>query len=341
VNKLNGRRSDKCISYCNSDTKQLQDSAVPLIFTAGLGIWIVLAVSWLFVMPAEASGKTWHYIHAVIPGAVLLIDYLAPASLQPVVNVFLEAGIVIFLCMALTWIVGQMLGNHSIMDIAYPLTCLIGTAYLFVAAGPVTFRKTVLLALVVIWTLRLLSHTIRTNFRVEQQPYAGLRKRYGARWPLWSFYSVYMLQGVICWVWLSSQAFGMSVADVDLSAFDIAGVAIWLMGFTFQAVGDHQLKEFKSHPENAGKLMQSGLWSITRHPNYFGETVMWTGYFLFALDHSWGWISIVSPLYVGWFMCFGSAIPGNERHMRKTRPEYDAYARRVARFVPWLRFSRG
>ncbi len=311
-----------------------------MVFTVGLVIWMVLAAGWLFVLPSDASGKTWHYVHAAIPGAVLLIDYFAPPSLQPVVDVYLQTALVVFLGMSLTWVIGQALRNHSIMDIAYPLICLVGTAYLFAATGPQTMRKAVLLGLVAIWTLRLLAHTVRTNFRVEQQPYAGLRKRYGARWPVWSFFSVYMLQGVICWVWLSAQAFGMSVADENLSALDIAGVAIWLIGFAFQAVGDYQLKQFKSRPENAGKLMQSGLWGITRHPNYFGEATMWVGYFLFALDHSWGWISIVSPLYVAWFMCFGSAIPGNERHMRKTRPEYDDYARRVARFVPWLHLSR-
>jgi steroid 5-alpha reductase family enzyme len=311
------------------------------VLMIGLGCWLVLAVSWLAVLPSEASGKTWHYIHAAIPGVVLLIAYLAPPDLQPVVRIYLESAVVLFVCMTSVWFIGMRLANHGIMDIAYAVVSLIMTIFYFVFAGPITARKTVLLAMVALWTLRLLAHTMRTNFRVEQQPYAGLRKRYGARWAVWSFFSVYMLQGMMCWIWLSSQAFAMSVAAPGLTALDISGVAVWLVGFAFQALGDYQLKQFKASPQNAGKLMRSGLWSITRHPNYFGEAVMWTGYFLFALDHIWGWIAIVSPIYVAWFMCFGSAVPGNERHMRKTRPEYDDYARRVARFVPWLRLSRG
>lgn len=310
------------------------------ILVTGLVLWLAIAISWLICLPAQASAKSWHYIHAVIPGVILLIAYLAPPDLQAVMGRYLECGLLLLVCMSFVWLIGQTIKNHSIMDIAYASIGSVSAIFLFVSVpGPATLRRIVLLALVLIWTGRLLAHTSRTNFRVEQQPYAGLRKRYGASWPVWSYFSVYMLQGIMCWVWVSSFAFAMAVDKPALTLIDFFGIAFWVVGFAFQAIGDHQLKIFKDDPANAGKLMQSGLWSITRHPNYFGEAMMWTGYFLFALDHPWGWLAVVSPIYVAWFMCFGSAVPGNERHMRKTRPDYDAYARRVARFVPWVRMS--
>lgn len=304
----------------------------------GSAVWIVLAGAWLLCLPSQASAKSWHYIHALIPGLVLLLAYLAPPALQDVMGVYLKGGLVVLICMSIVWLIGQALRNHGIMDMAYAVMGSVGAAYFFlVSPGGETPRKIVLLVLVLAWSVRLLTHTSRTNFRVEQQPYSGLRKRYGSRWTIWSFFSVYVLQGTMCWIWFASFAFAMAVPTRGLTVLDFIGIAFWGTGFVFQTLGDYQLKIFKSDPANAGKIMQSGLWSITRHPNYFGESMMWTGYFFFALDHQWGWLAIVSPAYVAWFMCFGSAVPGNERHMRKTRPDYDAYARRVARFVPWVR----
>jgi steroid 5-alpha reductase family enzyme len=193
-----------------------------------------------------------------------------------------------------------------------------------------------LFALVFVWCARLVGHASSTNMKVEQEPYANLRRRYGARWPLWSLFAVYALQGAILWVWCATIVMAMSAGDGRLSVLDLIGLAVWGVGFFFQAVGDWQLKQFKRDPANRGKLMQSGLWSLTRHPNYFGESLMWFGYFFFALQHPWGWLTIVSPIYVTWFMGYGSAAPGNERHMRKTRPEYAEYARRVPRLFPRL-----
>ena len=147
-----------------------------------------------------------------------------------------------------------------------------------------------------------------------------------------------MLQGVLCWVWSAVLVFAFAAPNQHFTPLDGVAVAVWLVGFVFQAGGDRQLARFKRDPANKGKLFQGGLWSLTRHPNYFGEAVMWWAYFLFALAHPWGFITIVSPLYATWFMASGSAAPGNERHMRKTRPDYEDYARRVPQFFPW-RFS--
>jgi steroid 5-alpha reductase family enzyme len=223
------------------------------------------------------------------------------------------------------------------MDIAYPGLVVAVAAYaLTQSASGLSPHALALFALPAIWGARLMSHATGTNLKVEQEPYANLRRRYGKRWTIWSFFAVYALQGSILWLWCAPIIVGMSVQSAAFTLRDALGVAVWLTGFAFQSIGDHQLKMFKRDPANKGKLMQSGLWSRTRHPNYFGECLMWTGYVFFALTYPWGWTTILSAIYVTWFMGWGSAAPGNERHMRKTRPEYEAYAKRVPRLFPRL-----
>lgn len=312
------------------------------IVVVAVAAWAVVAMAWVRVMPDDARAKSWHYAHAALPFVVLIIYAVAPAGLREPLRVFLLAGLLVFLIMTAVWALGEALRNHGIMDVAYPLVpAAIGALALTqapVALGP---HSVVLALLVVIWAIRLSLHTslVRGNLQAELEPYASLRKKFGARWKVWAFFSVYMLQGVLCWIWSSSLVFAFTAPAHRLTALDALAIMIWLVGFLFQAGGDWQLTRFKRDPVNKGKLFQGGFWSLTRHPNYFGETVMWFAYFLFALANPWGVITLVSPLYVTWFMARGSAAPGNERHMRKTRPDYDDYARRVPQFFPW-HFSR-
>jgi len=302
-----------------------------------LGAWVCIGAAWLVVMPRETRAKAWHYTHSAIPSIVLLLFPLSPEPLRGAAELYLLTGAVILVLLLATWMIGQARHNHSVMDIAYPLVVVIVTMFAFMhAPAESRVHATVLLALVVLWGVRLLSHTLRTNLRVEQQPYAGLRARFGKRWPLWSLFSVYLLQGTMLWIFCASIVFAMSAPQARFGVLDACGTAVWIVGFLFQTVGDWQLKQFKSDAANKGRLMQRGLWNLTRHPNYFGETLMWWGYFLFALQHPWGWLAVIGAAYTHWFMAYGSAIPGNERHMRKTRPEYEEYASRVPRFWPRL-----
>ncbi len=301
-------------------------------------LWGVMTVAWLTTMPADARAKGWHYVHAVLPFIALALYGFAPPNLREPLRIFLLAGLLVFLIMVVTWAISERRRNHGIMDVVYPIVpAAVGALALSmapVAPGP---HSIVLVSLVVIWTVRLTAHMVLTrgNLANEPEPYASLRRKFGTRWKVWGFFSIYMLQGVLCWIWSSSLVFAFTASDQHLTAIDAVAVVLWLIGFSFQAVGDWQLACFKQDPANKGKLFQDGLWSLTRHPNYFGEAVMWWAYYLFALAHPWGILTVVSPLYVTWFMAKGSAAPGNERHMRKTRPDYADYARRVPAFFPW------
>jgi steroid 5-alpha reductase family enzyme len=298
-----------------------------MVFAA---LWGVAAIAWLLVMPADARAKGWHYVHALLPFVALGLYAVAPPLLREPLRIFLSAGLLVFLILAVTWAVGEACRNHGIMDVVYPIVpAAVGAFVLSQAPVAPGAHAIVLAMLVAIWAARLVAHMVLTrgNLANEPEPYASLRRKFGARWTVWGFFSVYMLQGVL--------VFAFTAPDQHFAPLDGVAVALWLVGFVFQAGGDRQLARFKRDPANRGKLFQGGLWSLTRHPNYFGEAVMWWAYFLFALAHPWGFITIVSPLYATWFMASGSAAPGNERHMRKTRPDYEDYARRVPQFFPW------
>jgi steroid 5-alpha reductase family enzyme len=306
-------------------------------------LWGVAAIAWLLVMPADARAKGWHYVHALLPFVALGLYAVAPPLLREPLRIFLSAGLLVFLILAVTWAVGEACRNHGIMDVVYPIVPAAVSAFALSQAPVAPGAHAIVLAmLVAIWAARLVAHMVLTrgNLANEPEPYASLRRKFGARWTVWGFFSVYMLQGVLCWVWSAVLVFAFTAPDQHFAPLDGVAVALWLVGFVFQAGGDRQLARFKRDPANRGKLFQGGLWSLTRHPNYFGEAVMWWAYFLFALAHPWGFITIVSPLYATWFMASGSAAPGNERHMRKTRPDYEDYARRVPQFFPW-RFAGG
>jgi len=301
-------------------------------------IWIIFAVTWRLVMPPEARGRNWSYAHMLVPGIGLLVYSLAPPGLAQPVGVWLWGGVAMFFLGAIGWSIGMAMRNHSIMDVVYPCISLgIALTMVLLAAPQMTMRLIVVLGLMVVWMLRMVMHAFGTNFDTEQQPYAAHRKRFGSRWPAWSFFAVYMLQGILIWIWCMPFAFTAVAGDVTMQWTDWLGVAVWLVGFIFLVVSDSQMNAFKADPANKGGIMDRGLWSLSRHPNYFGESLVWFGYFMFALAHPWGWASIIGPIYTTWFMGWGSATPGNERHMRKTRGEaWDDYVRRVPMFFPRL-----
>jgi len=126
-------------------------------------------------------------------------------------------------------------------------------------------------------------------------------------------------------------------AEGEVGAFAFAGMGLWAAGFVFEAVGDAQLKRFKRNPQNGGRILTRGLWKYTRHPNYFGEAVMWAGVSLLALSVPGGWVGLVSPLVITLLLTRVSGIPLLEKKY-KGNPEFEDYARRTSAFFP--RFPR-
>jgi steroid 5-alpha reductase family enzyme len=120
-----------------------------------------------------------------------------------------------------------------------------------------------------------------------------------------------------------------------LALLDFIGIIVWLVGFFFEAVSDYQLFEFTKNPANKGKLMKYGLWHYSRHPNYFGEVVMWWGIFLIALNVPYGYLALISAGTITFLLLFVTGIPWVEQALAKN-PEYPEYKRTTSIFIPWF-----
>jgi steroid 5-alpha reductase family enzyme len=216
-------------------------------------------------------------------------------------------SIVLFIilgCMILLWLISLQLKNSSIVDIFWGTGFVIAN-WVYFALTPDGFllRKWLVSILVTVWGLRLSFNILRRNWgKHEDFRYQVWRGEAGSRWWWLSFIRVFLLQGLLMWV-ISAPllAAQRGAKPAHLILFDFLGIAIWGIGFFFEAVGDLQLARFKVDPANKGKVMDRGVWHYTRHPNYFGDSAQWWGYYLIAA-FAGGWWTIFSPILMTLFL---------------------------------------
>jgi steroid 5-alpha reductase family enzyme len=167
----------------------------------------------------------------------------------------------------------------------------------------------------------------------EDYRYATWRKESGSNWWWVSFLRVFVLQGVIMWVVASPILIALSSAT--LTWLDWLGGILWGIGLLFETIGDWQLMVFKKNPANQGKVMNKGLWGLTRHPNYFGDAVVWWGFFCFAASVG-GWFYVFSPVLMTFLLMKVSGVAMLEKTLTQTKPQYAEYIKRVPAFFPKL-----
>jgi steroid 5-alpha reductase family enzyme len=253
-----------------------------------------------------------------------------------VANLAQVAGVSILAIAAVhsvTFVIGRRIGRYNVVDVAW------GIGFVAIAAVAATLghgdptRRWLLLALVAIWGLRLSWHIQRkTAGKGEDPRYAALLRDAS---PVLVLRKVFLLQGFITWF----VSFPLQLSAVTgptpkpLTVVTVLGVAVWLVGFAFEAVGDRQLKAFKSDPANHGVVMDRGLWAWTRHPNYFGDAAVWWGLWLITLN---GWLPLAtvgSPLLMTYFLVQVTGARLTEKLM-DGRPGFDEYKSRTSFFVP-------
>jgi steroid 5-alpha reductase family enzyme len=249
----------------------------------------------------------------------------------------MQLGLWLWVGLTVVWVISLIKRDASIMDIAYGLLLLALPWWLFLhLGGQPQASSWLLLGMASIGFGRYSLYILWRNLPHGEDPrYARWRQRSGARWWWWSYFQIFLLQGVVMWVWALPLVFGMSAAG-PIGFWHIAGALVWLVGFVFEAGADWQLTRFKRLRTDRSQLLNTGLWALTRHPNYFGQTCMWWGYGVFALVHPWGWLSALPVVYITWFMNKGSATSLMERHMVKTKPGYAEYCATVPAFFPRL-----
>lgn len=242
------------------------------------------------------------------------------------------------------WGLSVAIKNASIVDIMWGVACALPAFLTWLRTDGAEPRATVLTILVAIWGVRLAAYlAIRNIGHGEDYRYVSMRKKAGgdSKFAISSLISVFVLQCLISFfVSLPTQVgqFGsaplIGTGSGALGIVAFIGVAIFAIGLLFEAVGDHQLRQFKKNPENKGKLMDKGLWSWTRHPNYFGDAAVWTGLTLIALESQYGFLTILSPALMIYFLYALSGKALLERSMSKRYPDYESYKKRVSGFFP-------
>ena len=244
----------------------------------------------------------------------------------------------VLLLMFLLWLVSLALKDASIVDTFWGVGFTAIAWICFAITNGYAPRKLIISTLVTIWGLRLASHIFRRNHgKGEDFRYRRMRARHQERFALVSLFTVFGLQGLLMWVIsLPVQVAQVSPAPARLTWLDLLGVAVWTVGFLFEAVGDYQLMRFKADPDNAGKVMERGLWAYTRHPNYFGDATLWWGLFLIALATPGGIWTIISPAIMTFLLMKVSGVALLEKSLVKTKPEYQDYIRRTSAFFPWI-----
>jgi steroid 5-alpha reductase family enzyme len=245
---------------------------------------------------------------------------------------------VVAVAMTALWLLSLALKNASIVDVFWGLGFVLLAAVYFVAADGFAGRKLLVLALVAVWGLRLSGYIgWRNRGKGEDYRYARWREQAGERFWWTSLLQVFLLQGLLMWV-ISMPVLAAQSADEpdSLTVVDFLGTAIWAVGFFFEAVGDWQLARFKSDPANAGKVMRSGVWAYTRHPNYFGDATQWWGLYVIAAGASDGYWTLFSPVLMTVLLLRVSGVALLERAQVRTKPQYADYIESTSAFVPWF-----
>ena len=256
---------------------------------------------------------------------------------MPFINVVVITAILLLILMTILWLISIALKNASIVDIFWGIGFIIiaWTAYTLTPGGYLP-RENLVCAMTTLWGLRLALHIgIRNWGKPEDSRYAAWRKENGSDWWWKSYFKVFLLQGFLMWI-ISAPIVAAQTSGFPaiLTPLDLIGAAFWVFGLAFESVADIQLARFKRDAANRGEILTSGVWAFSRHPNYFGEAIVWWGYYFIALAAGFGW-TIYSPSIMTWLLVRVSGVPMLERSM-KLKPGYEDYMRRTSAFIPWF-----
>jgi len=250
---------------------------------------------------------------------------------------FLIGFAVLIVTFAIVWMIGCRVKNYGFVDATWsygitlvaPVYAILGTGYL-----P---RRLILTTIGVVWSLRLGTHILVRLLRhhpEEDHRYQSLRQEWKSPVQFLVFFEMQALTVAVL-----SLPFLLAAFDPRpyFTIVEILGYAVAVLALLGEALADHQIKIFASNPANKGKVCQTGLWRYSRHPNYFFEALVWWGFFLAALSSPWGWVTIICPLMMLWFLLKVTGIPLTEKHSVERKGQaYRDYQKTTSAFIPWF-----
>lgn len=228
----------------------------------------------------------------------------------------------------------QRKNDNSIVDIFWGLGFCIISLNSFLWADDYDVRKGVTLLLVLIWGIRLSAFIYKRNKgKGEDYRYQAMRKSWGKKAKLYAYFQVFLLQGFFMFIISLPILHVQNFSTPPFTVWDGIGVILWVIGFYYEAVADKQKWAFSQNPENKGKFIRTGLWSTSRHPNYFGEILMWWGIFLLSAGCARWYVSLLSPIIVTILITKISGVPLLEKKY-DGNAEYQNYKKNVPALLP-------
>ncbi len=258
-------------------------------------------------------------------------------------SIFLYALIPIISMMILLWIISIFIQNVSIVDIFWGIGFILATTTYYMLAPGNENRKLLIFSLIMIWGLRLSIYlALRNMGKGEDYRYKEFRRKYGEHRYWWvSLFQTFLLQGVLMWlISLPILASMFYRTDDGLYWADYVALALWIIGFIFETGGDWQLFRFKKNPENKGKLLNTGFWKYTRHPNYFGEAVVWWSFGIFSMAAGGYW-QIIGSVIITFLLLRVSGVTLLEETLVDTKPGYRKYMESTSAFLPLPKKHQG
>ncbi len=244
------------------------------------------------------------------------------------------SALVVFWLMVVLFLLALRRRDAGMADVGWGLAILLAVLAVFLWQRPDGVRAMLVLVLVAVWGMRLTVHIILRNWqRPEHWRHAQNRAAWGEWFPLRSFIVVFVGRSALLTVIALPALWAVTFAGPHLTWLDNLGLLIWIVGYFFETIADNQLVRFMKVPSNHGRVLTTGLWGLSRHPNYFGELTMWWGIWVMALSVPGGWLTIIGPVLLTYWV-LGRSIPLVEGRMLEDA-EYRAYARRTSELLPW------
>lgn len=262
-----------------------------------------------------------------------------PSELEFLMINFSTIGLIcgaVFIYMNILFLLALALKKNDIVDVAWGMGFILIAVLSLLLMPGLSWRRFVVSVMVIVWGLRLAIYIfLRNKGKNEDFRYAKWKQDWGSNWIIRSYLQVFILQGFFM-LTIAYPLFLLAQNQSRILSFlDYLGILMWLTGFFFEAVGDAQMKRFKQNPAHKGKIMDQGLWKYTRHPNYFGESLMWWGIFVITLNVPFGWAAILSPVIITTLLLKVSGVPLLEKKY-ETNPEYREYIRKTSSFIPFF-----
>ncbi|TNF98454.1 MAG: DUF1295 domain-containing protein [Gammaproteobacteria bacterium] len=246
---------------------------------------------------------------------------------------YVSALIAMLVIAVITWLISIKKNDVSIVDSIWSLMILEAGFVYFAVAETWNVRNTLILSLLLIWALRLSIHITSRNWgEGEDRRYQKIRVKYSPNFAYKSLWIIFIFQAIVAWI-ISLPLWPALSSGTGLHVIDYIAMGLWLTGMVFESVADWQLQQFKANPDNHNRVMDRGLWRYSRHPNYFGEALIWWAFYLFSFA-SGAWWTFPAPILMTWLLLKFSGVVMLEQDITDRRPGYRQYIKTTNAFLP-------